>query len=188
MRLTVLQRHVVKLCRNLDHDGAVDRLGQAAAERQHAVIRPDDGVLVAHDFQHIVAELARAAGREGHDRHFAANVNQGADVQGRDRLVQDAEEIGIDRLGVHDAHGVLALLVDGKMHLRFVRGFALPGDDIAGEVEYEHIVGRQLVVGVVVRRHEDVPARWIAQAEVALGQRHQADAGDQGGTLDEFLF
>ena len=39
-----------------------------------------------------------------------------------------------------------------------------------------------------MRRHQDVPARWIAQAEVALRQRHQANARDQRGALDEFLF
>ena len=39
-----------------------------------------------------------------------------------------------------------------------------------------------------MRRHQDVPADGIAQAEVALRQRHQADTGDLRGAVNQLLF
>ena len=188
MRLTMLQRHVIKLRRDLDHDCAVNRLSQAVTHRQHTVIRPNNRVFVAHHFQHVVAKLPRSAGREGHYRHLAADINQCTDMQRRNWLVQHTEQISVDRLSMYNRRGVRSSLVNRQMHLRFMRWLALAVDNIARQVQHEYILNRQLIIRVVVRRHQYVSIFRVTQAKIALRQWHQADARHLRCALYKLLF
>lgn len=173
LRLPVQKRHMMKLRGHLYHDCAVDGFAQAARQCQHAMVRPDDCVARAHHFQHGVTKFSRSAGRERHDWHIAADIDQRVDMQRRDRFVQDAEEISVDRFGVHDSASIAALFIDRQMHWGFVRWLALARYNIACQVHDDDISGLQLVVWEVVRRDENEPAVGVTQAQVALCQRHQ---------------
>jgi DNA-binding GntR family transcriptional regulator len=176
LRLTELQREVQDLRIELDGGGALERLLNGRTNDEKSVIRPDDGLLLAHQRQHLVGKRFVANRSIRHDRNGTQRRFQAGCRDWHDWTANCAKRSDVWRLGVRHGHDLRSLTVHGAMDGTVVRRREPSGYYRRLGIHNDEILQAHRLVRSIVRRDRDVPGGRISSAEVALVAYHQLAA------------